>query len=207
MSLSVGAQNVIEFDLTVPPGPSACNDSWVEDGVPLQVGPIPPSTFCSFNYNDSNNDGSGPDSLWLFGATLTVDLSVFSGVDSIRVSLVDFCGIGCTTDSIYYQGSLVADFQNSTFLRPGEYWVWNNTAGDPVDEMVIQSLEGLFGEILIYPSSSGPCASNAQITADAGDVYVEDACHGLILTSPNGTCYRVRVDDGGNLVTEAVNCP
>jgi len=39
------------------------------------------------------------------------------------------------------------------------------------------------------------------------DVYVTDPTKGIILTAPSGACYRVRVQDDGNLVTESVTCP
>lgn len=40
-----------------------------------------------------------------------------------------------------------------------------------------------------------------------GDVYVEEAGAALILTSPNGNCWEVTVDNSGNLNTSSVTCP
>ncbi len=34
-----------------------------------------------------------------------------------------------------------------------------------------------------------------------------DSSHGLILTSPNGTCYRLTVSDAGALSTASITCP
>ncbi|MCR4275524.1 MAG: hypothetical protein NUV83_02105 [Candidatus Wolfebacteria bacterium] len=34
-----------------------------------------------------------------------------------------------------------------------------------------------------------------------------DSSHGLILTSPNGTCYRLTVSDAGTLSTISITCP
>jgi len=51
------------------------------------------------------------------------------------------------------------------------------------------------------------CAPIAQVEVETGDVYIDDACHGVILTSPNGTCYRLRVEDDGSFTSEMVACP
>ena len=44
----------------------------------------------------------------------------------------------------------------------------------------------------------------SKLEVDGGDIEIDDSDRGLILRSPNGTRYRVRVDDSGNLTTTAV---
>jgi hypothetical protein len=39
------------------------------------------------------------------------------------------------------------------------------------------------------------------------DVYINDATKGIILTSPNGQCWRVTVADDGTLIRTAIACP
>ena len=39
-----------------------------------------------------------------------------------------------------------------------------------------------------------------------GDVYIEGSCYGVVLTSPNGTCFRVLIDEDGLLYTEEIDC-
>jgi len=39
------------------------------------------------------------------------------------------------------------------------------------------------------------------------DVYVTDPIRGIILTSPGGFCWRVTVNDTGDLVCLQINCP
>ena len=51
------------------------------------------------------------------------------------------------------------------------------------------------------------CSSNARIEAEAGDVYVDESCYGLILTAPDGSCFRVRVTTNGTLTIDPVVCP
>ncbi len=41
----------------------------------------------------------------------------------------------------------------------------------------------------------------------AGDVNIEQIGSGIILKSPNGTCWRVTVDNTGNLVRTSITCP
>jgi len=40
-----------------------------------------------------------------------------------------------------------------------------------------------------------------------GDVYVDNATKGIILKSPDGNCWRVTVDNFGNLVRISISCP
>jgi hypothetical protein len=39
------------------------------------------------------------------------------------------------------------------------------------------------------------------------DVYITNSDYGVILTSPSGNCFRLTVDDSGNLVTQSITCP
>lgn len=40
-----------------------------------------------------------------------------------------------------------------------------------------------------------------------GDINIEEIGSGIILRSPNGGCWRVTVDNSGNLVRTAISCP
>lgn len=41
----------------------------------------------------------------------------------------------------------------------------------------------------------------------SGDVNIEQIGSGIILKSPNGQCWRVTIDNAGNLVRTAIACP
>jgi len=41
----------------------------------------------------------------------------------------------------------------------------------------------------------------------AGDIYIEDINKGVIMKSPNGNCWRITVNDSGNIVSSPINCP
>lgn len=47
----------------------------------------------------------------------------------------------------------------------------------------------------------------AKIEVANGDVYLTDPTRGIILKSPNGNCWRVTVDNAGNLVRTQIACP
>jgi hypothetical protein len=40
-----------------------------------------------------------------------------------------------------------------------------------------------------------------------GDVNIEDIGRGIIMKSPNGSCWRITIDDAGNLIRTAIACP
>lgn len=49
--------------------------------------------------------------------------------------------------------------------------------------------------------TTGPAS---KLEVDGGDIEVDDSASGLILRAPNGTRYRVKVDNSGNLTTTTV---
>jgi hypothetical protein len=48
---------------------------------------------------------------------------------------------------------------------------------------------------------------SGNLDVEKGDVMVESIGKGIILKSPNGSCWRVTVDNTGNLVRTAITCP
>lgn len=55
--------------------------------------------------------------------------------------------------------------------------------------------------------SQVPLDLKPQVTAEDGDFYGTEALYGVVLTSPSGNCYRIRVLDDGSIISEPVNCP
>jgi hypothetical protein len=55
--------------------------------------------------------------------------------------------------------------------------------------------------------SETPMLQPLNVEVQEGDIYVSDFQRGVILTSPNGNCYRITVDANGNLFTTVVTCP
>jgi hypothetical protein len=81
-------------------------------------------------------------------------------------------------------------FKFQTGLKP------DNTGG--FDRLVINSV----GNVGI--GNSDP---KAKLEVKDGDVYVNDPTKGIILKSPNGSCWRVTIDNTGNFVRTAITCP
>lgn len=48
---------------------------------------------------------------------------------------------------------------------------------------------------------------NQMTITNTGDVVVETVASGIILKSPDGSCYRISVANGGALSTVSVTCP
>ena len=43
-----------------------------------------------------------------------------------------------------------------------------------------------------------------DICIEDGDLFIEGSCHGVVLTSPDGSCYRISVNNDGSLSTVAI---
>lgn len=50
-------------------------------------------------------------------------------------------------------------------------------------------------------------SDNTMMSVEASDVYIENSARGVILKSPSGYCYRIRIDDYGNVTSIPVDCP
>ncbi len=81
-------------------------------------------------------------------------------------------------------------FKFQTGVKP------DNTGG--FDRLVINNV----GNVGI--GNSDP---KAKLEVKDGDVYVNDPTKGIILKSPNGSCWRVTIDNTGNFVRTAITCP
>jgi hypothetical protein len=53
----------------------------------------------------------------------------------------------------------------------------------------------------------GTTAPKSKLQVTDGDVYVDNPNRGIILKSPNGSCWRITMDDAGNFVKTAITCP
>jgi hypothetical protein len=52
----------------------------------------------------------------------------------------------------------------------------------------------------------GTTAPKTPLHVTGGDIFIESVHHGVIMKSPNGTCWRMTVSDAGKPVFTKVNC-
>ena len=135
------------------------------------------------------------------GTSRALDVQTNSGSLSITTSDTNGSKINfkfgtqsTTTASIENNGSenqlLVLRAQGTTSTDGNIRFVTNGTDAMRIDEN--QNV----GIGVISPAS--------KLEVDGGDIEIDDAASGLILRSPNGTRYRIKVDNSGNLSTTAV---
>jgi hypothetical protein len=85
--------------------------------------------------------------------------------------------------------------------RPGALGIFNTRNNrwpfyiDPVNEFI-----GMGSSNIIMP------APKSRLHIFNGDINIEQIGSGIIMKSPNGSCWRVTIDDAGNLVRTAITC-
>ncbi|MCB0713942.1 MAG: hypothetical protein KDD67_16575 [Ignavibacteriae bacterium] len=53
----------------------------------------------------------------------------------------------------------------------------------------------------------GETTPGAKLEVGGGDIYVNGSANGVVLKAPNGGCWRITVDNNGNLTTTNITCP
>lgn len=131
---------VVPFDAGNPNTPSSCNDTWNENYMAQQVVPIPPSNNCSFNFSGGE--------LALSPALLKIDLSNLTDIQKIEIDITSPCGIGCTIAEVLVSGNTIGSISNSASSL--ETLTYTNSNEDLLDELFIQSSNGIVSEVRIF---------------------------------------------------------
>jgi hypothetical protein len=100
------------------------------------------------------------------------------------------------------QYSFIVGGPTNTELLPNNFAIYNNTlmrSSILVDGAT--NYIGIGAPTLFTP----PIRSALHIFT--GDVNIEQIGRGIIIKSPNGSCWRITIDDAGNLVRTAIACP
>ena len=96
-------------------------------------------------------------------------------------------------------------FRNNSFPTGT---ISSNATGDMTFFTGTGSSGSTSSKITIVGSSGnvgiGTTGPASKLEVDGGDIEVDDSASGLILRAPNGTRYRVKVDNSGNLTTTTV---
>ena len=53
----------------------------------------------------------------------------------------------------------------------------------------------------------GTTQPKTKLQVSNGDVYIDNPANGVIMKSPNGSCYRLTVSNAGAPVFTAIACP
>jgi len=207
--IALADQLTINFENFVPDVPTTCNETWSENGIEMEFIKIDNSlNYCGwFSFNNSNV---------YFGNSnmaLKTDLSSMDFISQIIFLIADdpgCAGDGLTTIEFYLEGNLVNTFiSNNQSFNP-EFVIFNNDDGLIFNEMQISTnaCEGVKIDAISFTyTNEPPCEAEPIVNARSGDVYVDNDCHGVILTSPDGNCFRTKVINNGTLFAEPVACP
>lgn len=80
-------------------------------------------------------------------------------------------------------------------------FVNGETGGSNVEKTVNMLIDGN-GNIGV-----GTTTPSSKLHVAEGDIYIENATKGVIMTSPNGNCWRMTVGNDGNPTFSAIDCP
>lgn len=141
----------------------------------------------SLNYVQAEMSGSCTDSIFYFNYNMETYIYVTRKNDCLAVDWSNTL-YNCSTDS-----------KCSVFglTLPSEQ----------CDNELLRNIVSFFtAENAIFPKMRN-CKTTPNIYAEQGDVYVDESCYGVILTAPNGNCFRLKVQNSGSVNAEPVLCP
>ena len=123
------------------------------------------------------------------------------GVDSSKN--ITLRGSSATNGTLSYEGSAGQLFSITNNLTSGSIYSVNDVSGIPaldVNANGTVSIAAYYGNVGV-----GTETPTAKVDVIGGDLRVgRDNSQGVVLTAPNGTRYRLRVDNSGVLSTTAV---
>ncbi len=131
--------------------------------------------------------------------TIQIQFSNIPGNIQPRLRIYDNLQTQLTVQTGTTGQTLTYDF---TPTYSGQYYISLEENGNNASNAALYTLT-LTSDACILPA----CTTKPQVTAETGDVYINNACYGTIMTAPNGDCFRVQVKDDGSLVTRPVVCP
>ena len=165
------------------------------------------------------NDWLGP-----IGGPVTNKISAIPAGLCSTLDIVLTVGSGVTSASLVNEAEIISDNGNDVDSHPDV--IKGNDAGGvantPSDNTMFGNGTGSPGDgigptdeddhdpehIEIDPEAiTTAMPADPMLGSNNGDIFIGNSLNGIILTSPDGTCYRLRVKDGGSLSVEALACP
>jgi len=185
----------IPFDNANPTPPSQCFDSWTENSIQQYI--IPLTSSCYVQYSSGE--------LWLAPGKMYMDVRGLGNIISVDFDIFDSCGPGCSKISIFDNTNLIGYFQNPTTGL--QTFTWNNSINQDVQGFSFESNEGSIREVIITYNPYPTCQGSNYMEVEDSNIYIDNSCNGLILTSPNGNCNLIKINDQGELYVQQVGCP
>lgn len=107
------------------------------------------------------------------------------------VNMTDTCGyqivIGGSANPYYKKGlGILSTAASNSFIFP--------------------LMADVSGNVAIGSAYTNPMPKSRLHVHD-GDVYIDQIGKGVIMKSPNGNCWKLTIDNNGNLVTTSITCP
>jgi len=112
-------------------------------------------------------------------------------------------GIGIF-NNLNQQFSLLLTGSANTDAPPGTFGIFNTTSAAPAWNI---SINRTTNNIAIGSVGFTSDVPKSRLHVFNGDVNIDQIGSGIILKSPNGNCWRVTIDNTGNLVRTAITCP
>ena len=186
-------QITITFTNPVPAAPVNCGDTWSEQGIDMEIS------------NSCNGLNCGNGNLGLNWGTLRVDLSDLGIVHKVSVSFL----VGCCMYFKFTDGTTILEQESECYTHQSfNLYEFTNDNHEWIEYFEISPDECNGTTLLDITFDYTPiCESEPISNVRNGDVYLDDACYGVIMTSPSGNCFRAKVADNGMLFTELVECP
>jgi hypothetical protein len=75
------------------------------------------------------------------------------------------------------------------------------------NSIVLGAINGINGSQHDVNVGIGTTAPHSKLQVTNGDLYMETIATGIILKSPGGNCFRITIDDAGNLIPVSIPCP
>lgn len=83
----------------------------------------------------------------------------------------------------------------------------SSTSYTNVKSILVMNTDGNVGIGTFDLSGRSATQPKAKLHVSEGDMYLDDPTRGIILTSPNGNCWKVTVNDSGALQNVQIVCP